>query len=302
MPPGRNPVEAMQRLARILAVLDDAGVVGATTDRLLEVAQYGGQSAPQDQLSLDLRNLKNQGWKIDNVAPPGELGRYRMVSGDNRLHVKLSADHRAALQRAVLLAERSDLAKRLGVRTTTVPEGIGAIVIRKQKGDKLSLAFQSVQLRSRIRFTYKGTARVVHPGTVRFQNYKWYFSGVEDGAEIVKHFVVSEMSGIALDPPGTAAEVPSVRRIPLHPLRWEVDAPTQVTLRTPRDFVPDVIRWLNEPDSQVERDGAVDLTYTVTHRHAFRARLYVLGPRVTIAQGAEVYDEILAELRTMARL
>ena len=91
-----------------------------------------------------------------------------------------------------------------------------------------------MQLRSRIRFTYKGTPRLVHPGTVRFQNYKWYLSGVEDGADLVKHFVVSEMSDIALDPPGTAAEVPSVRRIPLHPLRWEVDEPTQVTLRTTR--------------------------------------------------------------------
>ena len=110
------------------------------------------------------------------------------------------------------------------------------------------------------------------------------------------------MSGIALDPPGTAAEVPSVRRIPLHPLRWEVDEPTEVTLRTAPDFVPDVIRWLNEPDSRVESDGVVDLTYVVTHRQAFRARLYVLGPRVTIAQGAVVYDEMLAELRTMASL
>lgn len=300
MPPGPSPVKAMQRLARILAVLDDAGVVGATAERLLEVAEYGGQAAPKDQLSLDLRNLKKQGWQIENVNPTGESGRYRMVSGDNRLHVRLSAPQRAALQRAVLLAERSDLAKRLGVRAATVSEGIGSIVIRQQKGDKLSLALQSVQLRSRIRFAYKGTSRVVHPGAVRFQNYKWYLSGVEDGADLVKHFVVSEMSALALDPPGTANEVPLVRRIPLHPLRWEVDEPTEVTLRTTLDFVPDVIRWLNEPDSQVESKGGVDLTYTVTHRQAFRARLYVLGPRVTIAQGAEVYDEMLAELRTMA--
>lgn len=302
MPPGRSPVKAMQRLARILAVLDDAGVVGATTDRLLEVAQYGGQSAPQDQLSLDLRNLKKQGWQIDNVAAPGEPGRYRMVSGDNRLRVKLSAPQRAALERAVLLAERSDLAARLGVRPAAVPEGIGSIVIRKPKSDKLSLTLQAGQLRSRIRFIYKGTSRLVHPGTVRFQNYKWYLSGIEEGSDLIKHFVVSDMSEIALDPPGTAAEVPRVRRIPLHPLKWDVDAPTKVTLRTTPDFVPDVVRWLSQPDSQVERDNAVDLTYTVTHRHAFRARLYVLGPRVTISQGAEVYDEMLTELRGMAGL
>jgi hypothetical protein len=302
MPPGPSAVKAMQRLARILAVLDDAGVVGATTERLLEVAEYGGQAAPQDQLSLDLKNLRKQGWQIDNLAPAGMPGRYRMVSGDNRLHVKLSSAQRAALQRAVLLAERGDIAKRLGVRPASVAQGIGSIAIRKSKGDRLSLALQSVQLHSRIRFTYKGTPRLVHPGTVRFQNYKWYLSGVEDGFDILKHFVVGEMSDLSLDPPGTAAEVPSVRRIPLHPLRWEVDQPVRVTLRTARDFVPDVVRWLNEPDSQVECGDDVDLTYTVTHRQAFRARLYVLGPRVTITQGAEVYGELLSELRAMAGL
>lgn len=301
MPPGRSAVAAMQRLARILAVLDDAGVVGATAERLISVAGYG-EKAPEDQLGLDLKNLRKQGWQIDNVASPGMPGCYRMVSGDNRLQVRLSPPQRAALQRAVLLAARDDLAKRLGVRPSAVPEGIGSIVIRKPKGDKLSLALQSVQLRSRIRFSYKGTARLVHPGSVRFQNYKWYLSGVEEGADLVKHFVVSEMSDITLDPPGTADEVPEIRRIPLHPLRWEVDEPTLVTLRTTRDFVPDVVRWLNAPDSQVERDGAVDLTYTVTHRQAFRARLYVLGPRVTITQGAQVYDELIAELREMAGL
>jgi hypothetical protein len=59
------------------------------------------------------------------------------------------------------------------------------------------------------------------------------------------------------------------------------------------------VRWLNTPDAEVEREGAVELTYTVTHRQAFRARLYVLGPRVTITEGAEVYDEMVAELRAM---
>lgn len=301
MPPGRDQVKAMQRLARILAVLDNAGA-GVEVDRLLRAADYGGQAAPQDQLSLDLRNLRKQGWQIDNIAPRGEAARYRMVSGDNRLHVRLTPRQRAALQRAVILAERSDLAQRLGVRTTALPQGIGSEVVPRRDGAGLSLALQVVQLRSRIRFTYKGTPRLVHPGAVRYQSYKWYFSGVEDGSDLLKHFVVSEMSAIALEPPGTADDVPEVRRIPLHPLRWEVDEPIQVTLRTTRDFAPDVVRWLNAPDSEAERDGAVDLTYTVTHRSAFRARLHVLGPRVTIAKGETMRAELLAELRTMAGL
>lgn len=301
MPPGRDQVKAMERLARILAVLDAAGVVGATTEQLLEVADYG-QAAPEDQLGLDLRNLRKQGWQIDNVAGVGEKGRYRMVSGDNRLRVKLTPTQLAALQRAVILSRRSDLAKRLGVQQGSLPEGVGSNVLPRAESRELSLVFQGVQLGSRLRFTYKGTPRLVHPGSVRFQNYRWYFSGVEDGSDVVKHFIVSEMNEVSLDRPGSAAAVPVVRRIPLHPLRWEIDEPTPVTLRTSSDYVPDVVRWLMAPDSQTEHDGVVDMTYTVTHRQAFRARVYVLGPRVTIADGGEVYDEMIAELRTMVGL
>ncbi len=302
MPPGRDQVKAMERLSRIIAVLDDAGIVGVTTDKLLAVAEYGGQKAPQDQLSLDLRNLGKQGWQIDNVATPGEIGRYRMVSGDNRLRVKLTPGQMAALQRAVLLSKRADLAKRLGVQPSSLPEGVGSEVLPPAERSELTLALQAVQLSSRIFFSYKGTPRVVHPGTVRFQNYQWYLSGIEEGLDFTKHFIVGDMSDVKLDVPGSADDVPEVRQIPLHPLRWEIDDPTPVTIRTSPDYVPDVNRWLMAPDSQTAHDGTVDMTYTVTNRQAFRARIYILGSRVTIADGGEVHDEIVDELRTMAGL
>jgi predicted DNA-binding transcriptional regulator YafY len=301
MPPGRDQVKAMERLSRILAVLDNAGVVGATTEQLLAVAHYG-QAAPQDQLGLDIKNLRKQGWQIDNIAAPGEMGRYRMVSGDNRLRVKLTPERMAALQRAVILSKRADLAKRLGVQPSSLPEGMGSEVLPAEASTELSLALQSVQLSSRIFFSYKGTPRVVHPGTVRFQNYRWYLSGIEEGFDFVKHFIVGDMSDVKLDVPGSADDVPEVRRIPLHPLRWKIDEPTPVTIRTSPDYVPDVIRWLMAPDSQTAHDGMVDMTYTVTNRQAFRARIYVLGSRVTIADGGEVREEIVAELRTMVGL
>jgi len=301
MPPGRDQVKAMERLSRIIAVLDNAGTVGATTDQLIAVADYG-EAAPQDQLGLDLRNLGKQGWQIVNVAPTGEKGRYRMISGDNRLRVKLSPAQMAALQRAVILSKRADLAKRLGVQPSSIPEGIGSEVLPAAASSELSLALQSVQLASRIFFSYKGTPRVVHPGSVRFQNYKWYLSGIEEGFDFVKHFIVGDMSNVKLDVPGSADDVPEVRRIPLHPLSWQIDEPTRVTIRTSPDYFPDVVRWLMAPDSQIAHDGAVDLTYTVTNRRAFRARIYVLGTRVTIADGGDVRDEIVDELRTIVGL
>lgn len=298
MPPGRDPVKAMERLARIIAVLDDAGVVGVTTDRILEIAQYG-EKAPEDQWGADRRNLEKQGWQIDRISQAGERGRYRLVSGDNRLRVKLTPAQLVALQRAVILSKRADLAKRLGVKPGSLPEGVGSDVVPGPESKELSLAFQAVQLGSRLFCSYKGTKRVIHPGSVRFQNYQWYLSGREEGIDKLKHFIVGDMSGVSLDRPGTADAVHVERRIPLHPLRWQEDEPTPVTVRTFPDFVPDVVRWLMEPDSQTEHDGVVDMHYTVTNRQAFRARIYVLGPRVTIAAGSDVHAEIVDELRTM---
>lgn len=293
--PGRDQVKAMERLARIIAALDNAGSTGVTATKLLSIAEYG-QAAAADQLSRDLRQLRAQGWRIDNIAPLNETGRYRMTSGDNRLRVKLSDKQLAALQRAVILTKRADLARRLGVEPGTLPEGVGSEVLPANESTELSLALQAVQLRSRIRFTYKGSPRVVHPGTVRFQNYRWYLSGREDGSDVDKHFIVSEMRAVSLDRPRTADDVPAMRRLTLHPLRWAIDPPTPVTIRTTAEFVPDVVRWLLAPGSQSEHDGVVDMLYTVTNRQSFRARIYVLGERVTIPDGGEVHAEILTEL------
>lgn len=286
----------MSRLMKLAAVLHEAGVVGASAERLLEVAEYGGDNQA-DQLGIDLKRLRSQGWQILNTAPLGEPGRYQMTSGDNRLRLKLSPTQLAALQRAVILSKRTDLATTLGVQPASLPEGVGSDVLPRPGSTELSLALQAVQLRSRIRFSYKGTPRLLHPAAVRLQNYQWYLSGIEDGSDVVKHFAVGRMSDARLDPPETAEPVPAVRRIPLHPLRWTVDEPVEVTLRTTPDYVLDVERWLMAPDARTEHDGVVDLTYTVTNRRAFRSRIYVLGPRVTIVGPAEVRQEILDELR-----
>jgi predicted DNA-binding transcriptional regulator YafY len=288
----------MQRLLRLLAMLDEAGSTGVSAERLIAIAGYG-EGDPGTQLSLDLKRLRNLGLRIDNVAGQGGPAHYRMVTADNRLRLKLNPDQLAALQRAVNVADRADLAKTLGISATSLPAGVGTKVTPPARPTDLSRCLQAIQHGSRIDFTYKGTPRLVHPGSVRFQNHQWYLSGVEDQDHLVKHFAVGRMSDAVLQPPGSARPVPEVRRIPLHPLLWEVDPPTEVTVRTSPEYVDDVKRWLQEPVAVHEQDGAVDLTYVVTNRRAFRARIYVLGPRVRIAGPDEVREELLAELREL---
>ncbi|GAA1915451.1 helix-turn-helix transcriptional regulator [Nocardioides marmoribigeumensis] len=293
--PGRDALKAMTRLVRIMAVLEDAGSVGVRRDRLFEVAEYG-DADPGTQLGKDLKHLRDQGWQIDNIAGAGEAARYRMVSGDNRLRLRLTPAQLDALHRAVILSERADLAKRLGVKASSLPADVDSEVI--PQSTELSLCLTAVTTRALVRFSYKGTPRVVHPGAVRFKNNQWYLTGQEDGSDVFKHFAVARMSAVTLDLPDTAQPV-DTPPLALHPLRWDIDPPLEVTLRTSPELTPDVERWLLPPAKEEEHDGVVDLTYTVTHRAAFRARIYMLGRRVEIVDPPEFRDEVLDELRDL---
>lgn len=300
---GRDQVRPMGRIVRIIAMLDNAGPVGIEAGRLIEAAADYGDADPATQLGRDLKHLRNQGWTIDNIAGQGEPARYRMVTGDNRLRLALSASQVTALQRAMILANRADLASRLGISEAEMPGGVGSAVVPHEASTELSLCLKAMRVRSRVRFSYKGTPRAVHPVAVRFQNGQWYLSGREDdGADhqnVLKHFVVGRMAGVALDPPESARAESESGRIPLHPLLWEVDPPVDVVLSTPSEFEPDVVHLLREPVERREVGDDVQLTYRVTHRAALRARIYALGERVQVMSPDDVRSELVAEIEAI---
>lgn len=296
--PGRDQVAAMSRLVRIMAVLHNESPAAVKADRLVSIAGYGEADA-KTQLGKDLNHLRRQGWQIENVEPKGRPAKYKMVGVDNRLHLKLTPEHQAALQRALILANRSDLAHRMGVSAGTLPIGLGSEVLPHEESVELTLAMQAVRLRSRVRFQYLGKPRLLSPSAVRFQHVQWYLCGVEEGGSEVKTFAVGRMSDVSLDLPGTAADVPEVRQIRLHPLQWEVDPPMEVTLRAKGEHVDDVKRWLDEPSSTTEDQDGVAMTYVVTNRASFRARVQVLGTRVLIAEPEEFRLELVAELKDL---
>lgn len=306
--PGRNQRDAMERLVRLLAVLNTGGKVGVSAERLIRDGHYGEGDAGS-QLNRDFRHLREQGWQIENVADSGEDGRYVLVAGDNRLRLSFTSAQQAALRQAALLADRDDLARLLGVpadERPDVPAGLADTVV---PGEELSVVIGAVREARLLRFRYRGLDRVVHPGAVRHQNAQWYLSAVEEGAEAghLKHFVISRMSAVSSDAAGTAQRVPDAR-LELHPLRWRVDEPVEVVLRTATEFVPDVVAQLQEPEriehpaDAPDSPDAVDLTYVVTHRAALRSRVYALGTRVRVVSPDDVREELLAELRGMAGL
>lgn len=299
--PGRDQRGPMERLVRIAAVLHARGGGGMSGDQLVEVAGFTGEDA-SDQLAREIRHLRRQGWQIDNVAGPGQTAHYRMVTVDNRLTLQLTQPQQRALQQAVLLADRGDLVRRLGLPESSRPDDVGTVLEVAERDDALDTVVRATSLRALLRFDYKGSARVVHPVSVNAQYGRWYLRGREDGAEegVVKAFVVSRMSDVRADAPGTADVPAPVRHPGLHPMSWEIDPPVDVELRTTADYAPDVRRWLGEPAAVAERGEHVVLRYRVTHRAAFRTRLYDLGTRVALLGPDEVRREVVAELRELA--
>ena len=306
--PGRDQREPMERLVRIAAVLKANGREGVRGERLARLAGFTGADHI-DQLNRELRHLKRQGWQIENIAPPGDPARYRMTAVDNRLRVRLTPEQQRALRRAVLLADRSDLVARLGLPADERPADVEAKLASTEPDPELATVLRAVRLGSVLRFTYKATPRVVHPESVRTQNGTWYLRGLEDLPDrptegpdegAVKTFVVARMSDVRADPPGTARRVRAVTHTGLHPMSWEIDPPVEVTLQTTADYVPDVRRWLGEPQGQEQYDDAVVLRYRVTNRSALRARLYELGRRVKLLGPEDVRQELLDELAAVA--
>jgi predicted DNA-binding transcriptional regulator YafY len=299
----------MERLVRLASVLHHAGDRGVPAANLLEVAGWGDAADGVSALKRDFRHLAALGWQIDNIAEQGLSAIYRMTTVDNRLRVRLSPGQQAALRRAVLLADRADLADRLGLSGADKPTEVSATL---QTGDTAALdtVIRGLRQRSLLRFRYKGSERVVHPESVHTYTTQWYLRGREEGGDIVKTYAVGRMSGVSVDAPGTAERPELSRHVGLHPMSWEVDPPTDVLVRTAPEYVDDVRRWLGEPvtppmgEERAQHASnppdTVDLTYRVTNRAAFRARVYQLGTRVHVVGPQDVRDEVLDELAAMA--
>lgn len=299
---GRDQRGPMERLVRCAALLHHAGRVGVPGEELAEAAGFKETADPGSALAREFRHLNALGWKIENIAPQGTAARYRMTNVDNRLKLRLTPEQQTALRRAVLLVDRDDLADHLDLAPENAPQELTAVIDAGTHDGTLGVVINALRHNATQTFRYNGTTRTVNPDSVRTQQTHWYLRGREGDSDVVKAFVVSRMSEVRADAPGTATSHPTPKHTRLHPMSWEIDPPVDVTLAARTEYVADVLRWLGSPVSTVEGDEETELTYTVTHRAALRVRIYQLGTRVRIVGPAEIRDEIIGELERMAMI
>lgn len=291
-PPGRDQAAPMERLVRLIGVLNQHSS-GAPVDLLLRAVapETVSDEARRRMLSRDIEHLNHLGYDIRNIAEHGTDGLYVMRARDNRLQVHLSPEQRGELLRAAIAAGLEGMGAHLG---TDPSSGSG----RSPSAGHLDVVQRATTRHCLVRFEYKGEPRVVHPARVHSGPSGWYLAGREDGQDIVKEFVVSRMSDVSLDAPGTAEIVEEAPRPGLDPLRWLQDPPTDVVVEVPTEHRLLAENLLGPAAEIIDADGALRMAYVVTNRAVFRWRVYELGTRVRVLEPEDVRREMLAELES----
>jgi predicted DNA-binding transcriptional regulator YafY len=302
---GRDQLGPIERLVRLLAVLESAGLAGAGQQQLLDVARYGGEHDDQRRaLNRELRHLTEAGWDIRNVGDAGGDARYVLRARDTRLRVSLTREQQAELARAATLAGVKDFANLVGDSpyVDVTSPGVSAPLLKTAEHPNLTLCIYAASHRCLLQFMYKRRLRVVHPRVVQPGPSGWYLAGCEDGQDVEKNFAVGRMRTLVIDRPGSATVTYDVRHTQLDPLTWLVDPPVDVVVETTDDHVAHVESRLGAPTSRKDSDDHVRLTIPVTHRAAFRHRLYELGTRVRVLAPEEARAEIVKDLQAQAEV
>jgi predicted DNA-binding transcriptional regulator YafY len=292
----------MERLTQILSMLSGAERNTLSADELLEVVPYGGRTVDnrRDQLRRDLGHLETLGWQIANVAPEGETARYRLTAVDNRLRVEFTPAQRAELLRAASAASLAELFDDLG--DDDGAEVPALVVQAERESADLGRVQSALSGHCRLRFVYRDVRRVVHPHALHVKPGGWYLTANEEGSDTAKTFVVSRMSEVSVDAPGTATVPEEPARPQLDPITWLIDDVTEATVSTTAEHQEQVETMLGRPRTVDERDGGtVVLTIPVTHRAAFRRRVYELGTRVRVLGPADLREQMRRELEAVVR-
>lgn len=281
---GRQPLDAIGRMLRVLAALEAAGAAGVRQDRLVKLAGYvTDRDAPRRLLAGDIGELNRAGWEIIAVGA-GSGMRYVLTACGARVPVRLNPEQEAAL----LGAARS------AVRTV-------ARTGHEQSSDTLARCVRAVGARTLLSFTYRGRRRRVHPRAVQPGPAGWYVVGREDGnGAAERHFALAHMDDVTPGPPGSAHLNGGVHGDRRDPLSWLVDPPEEVTVRTAAALADEVEQVLGRAMRRARDGNDVVLTIAVTHQAAFRQRLYTLGARVAVLGPEQVRAGIVTELSQLA--
>lgn len=302
---GRNPQPALQRVVTVMAMLNESGRAGVAADDLVAAAGYGGEAAGQrEMLKRDLRYLERQGWRITNVAGPGDPARYRLEQGDPRVQVYFDDDQRREFERVAALA---------GIATSAVsasmagPDPAVRLSVSRAPGYALALATHGHEHRCLLHFRYRDRDRTVSSDAIWVNQRRWYIVGREVDPDAQpdqwpgKQFRLDRVQDLCLDRPGTAGEAVGSPELNVDPLTFVDGEPVLAVVAVRPDHREFAERLLGRATSAESEGDLLRLSIPVVSHATFRHRLYELGSRVRLLAPQSLRDEVRADLLAHVR-
>ncbi len=300
--PGRDSRPALQRVIRVVTLLNDAGTAGLSAEELVQAAGYVGE--PENQrtmLKRDLRGLEDAGWRVHNTAPPGAPAHYSLEAGDPRIRLVFTDAERGELRRVARLAGVPDRLVSESVVRADAEESDLRITVERSPAYNLSLIHHAHEHRILLHFTYRGIERAVSTDAVTTSRRHWYVRGRETQGDRFaaesKTFRLDRITELWLDRPGTAGPAVGDPDVNLDPLTFVDGDKVDAVVRTHAEYRTRVERALGRA-TEVEREGeSLTLTIPVVSHLTVRHRLYELGARVHLVGPESLREEVRADLR-----
>lgn len=184
----------------------------------------------------------------------------------------------------------------------------GAVARVSAQSADLTALFAAIRAKAEVRFTYNNRERRLQPLGLVTRNGFWYLVGMMvpgSGEPEQRTFRVDRISGAVTVGDAGSFERPAgfdlESAIPFDPKKFGDGAAESATVRVDRNLVPGVVRELGEQAIITKNDdGSVDFSVPCGNRSAFRSWVFSMVDHAEVIAPAEVRQEIINELRSLA--
>jgi proteasome accessory factor B len=303
--------QKLERLLNLTALLLAAPRPIPAEDIQAQLAYPSDQSAFRRAFERDKDELRSMGIPLLVERVPGrlpEVDGYRIPPEEYALRDPgLTTDELAALHLAASAVQVEGLPATPGLLKlgglVAEPADVSVRVAALPADANLPVLFAAVSSRRPVSLQYHDQVRTVDPYRLEFQRGRWYLSGHDHTRGEERNFRLDRIDGAVtvLDlPPFDRPAVTAPGR-----LRgaWELGAEPEVIARVRIDGPQ--AQWAVQhlgPDHVVETgpDGGVLVELPVTNRAAFRSFVLSFLEHAEVVSPAELRDEMVTWLATMA--
>ncbi|MFZ4718243.1 MAG: helix-turn-helix transcriptional regulator [Ilumatobacteraceae bacterium] len=303
-------VDALERITNLVALLLETRAPLTLEQIANELrGQYPpGEAALRGAFERDKAMLREIGVPIDSEVLAGADAGKTAYRIDRRRYelsdLDLTPEETRALQAAVAAARLSEADFGL-LKLGADGHAAGAVVANVPDDPALPLLREAAAHRAVATFTYRGTARELHPYAVLLREGAWYVIGHDVGHGHVRTYRVDRIEGTVKVGGGDAFERPAdfdVRAaFPDDPRLLGDEPALRAVVRVDAVRAGRVLATVPEHDV-VRRldDGAVEVSVPCANLAAFRSWLFGLGPDAEVLSPPEVRAAVVQWLRDLA--